>query len=722
MDRWRGLVTLLMTLAVSAVSPAATFDEQRAAVAASVETQPEPAVLSLLEAGIAECRPAQAAALASGWLRQNLPENPLFFYRAGRNNELAGDLRAAVGLYQQFLEKCDPKSAEAGEAITAVHTLLVQELNDPEAAMTFGLNQGTRLAVNPRFRQWDRWFLDTAQARQDREAVATRLLVTLKAGVAEDRLIAHYERDFRWLERSIREVRYDQKNDRFSPEFVALVKELAKAIRFDNERALSLDWAVSVKAYNMARIDGKDASPPVAEAKVLLDRYPRHAERVQTDWAGGHNGPHYRDDPKKYWPHEIEGKLAPVRAAMAKLSPLEEADLMRTWGAGYYGGGPLLFSAEEARAWVLQNPKLANRKSGPAFGLDWNKLSLEDAKKLAPNLTQNPSPEASLVHAIVAAGEDKNLDKALDALLGPEAWRLGPSELEGRYADQLWHWAGRPDGNAKRDQGVNRSKELLAQIRNEELKKEAPANQRLGEFRRLWNDFRSDLPKIPAVGSRLQQVLAMTSEAVPELLRDESVEAQQLLREVFAKGFIPTLSGDESVRGLSPDLYDPLFFRLLARHRNNVEFLNKQGLYRPNALEPELRKAVAERLQKNQLESWLVLAWVNAQFPEDNADQVKLAEQIVKSPAWKDLTPEARFGLRAWFKQVAMTPGQLAQLQAADAKLACKPLFDLAEDPDAASAGKALRSSLDALWKSPLRIDFPEGALEKLDTHSPIRR
>ena len=233
------------------------------------------------------------------------------------------------------------------------------------------------------------------------------------------------------LNRSARSVT-TRKTSGFPAEFVSTVKELAAAIGFDEELKLLLDWAVSVKAYNMAKIAGDEAAAPLAEAKALLERYPRHARRVQTDWAGGSNSRYYRDDPKKYWPHELDAKLAPVRAALPKLTPLNQADLLESWSGGYYQGGPEVFSVEEARAFVLENPDLANRRSGPSLALGWNSLDLEQARKLAPLLERNPSPEASLIRAIAAAGEEKDLDKAIDALLGPEVWRLDKARLGGR--------------------------------------------------------------------------------------------------------------------------------------------------------------------------------------------------------------------------------------------------------------------------------------------------
>ena len=58
-----GFLTGFLLLGQASVF-AATFDEQRATISASLESQSEEAIVSLLKAGIAENRPAPAVALA----------------------------------------------------------------------------------------------------------------------------------------------------------------------------------------------------------------------------------------------------------------------------------------------------------------------------------------------------------------------------------------------------------------------------------------------------------------------------------------------------------------------------------------------------------------------------------------------------------------------------------------------------------------------------------
>ena len=135
-------------------------------------------------------------------------------------------------------------------------------------------------------------------------------------------------------------------------------------------------------------------------------------------------------------------------------------------------------------------------------------------------------------------------------------------------------------------------------------------------------------------------------------------------------------------------------------------------LYAPHPLEPALRNAVADLLKQNKAESWLTLAWINAQFPENNAESVKLMEALFASPAFATLSSEARFGARSWFREKAMTPAQFAQLQAADPQVVCKDLLALPKDADAATTVAALGKAIDGIRKSPVWFEIQ--GLEKL--------
>jgi outer membrane protein assembly factor BamD (BamD/ComL family) len=660
-----------------------------ATVSKNVAAESEPSILALIQAGIDANAAPQAASLARDWLRQNVPTNPAVLYHAARASELAGDPDSAAALYQQFLRNAEPTTPEASDAITAVHTLLIDYLSQPDFAYSFARTNTDRLAVNPAFRQWDTWFLAEARRRNDAEALASRLLATLNAKSPADLIIAFHDDSLAWLLTNIRSRRYDIPDNRIPDSLLTTVISLATAVSpFDPEYAFLLHVTTAIRAYNMARLDGVEMAPPIGEAKALLDHYPQHALLIQTEWAGGSNSPHYREDITKYYPHLAEQKFAPILAALPKLAPLAQTRLIESWNPGHYSRGPEIMTLEALRDFVIKNPTLINHKAGPNLSLQWEKLTLDEAAKLAPVLTQNPSTEATRIHAIIAAGEDKDLGKAIDAVLGPESWRLTPDDLNGRIADRLWHWAGRPGGNERRDQEIARSREIA-----ESSKKATtlPPEQRPQAIRQLLNDLKSNRPKTPAILSQIQQLLASTPDSLADILRDGSPVADMLARNAITNGFI------------GPD----------------GRKIEDSATW---TLEPVLRAQLAKQLESGPPSPWLVTEWLARKFPEPTEEQPVTEPQefftkLATSPKWAALPTSIHRAARRVFGESALTPAQLTHFQAADPKRLCQPLLDLPEAADAPTIAAALEKTLTNLAASPVRRDIT--GLERLDAADP---
>jgi outer membrane protein assembly factor BamD (BamD/ComL family) len=738
-------LTALLLLAPCHIH-AATFDEQRATIAASVESQTEDAILAMLTAGITENRPAPAVALASEWLRRNVPKNPALLFQAARAAELSGETKNAVAYYQQALKLADPKSTEAGEAITAVHTLLINRLQDTTGAYVFAQNEAERLAANPSFRQFDQWFLNEAIKRNDPTGLAKRLNASISAGVSEDLLNVEYSKYFAWLLDSV-----DGYCDRpgmapLSQDLYDTIKDLCDVMTHSEEMKLRLDWAVSVKAYNLSRFGdqakgkvgtrnkkqggnksgnkktpeggvveekklevGDGLVPPIAEASALLGKYPQLAMWVMTGWAGGGNGPHYRGDFKKYWPHEADAKMAPILTALSKLPQPQAAEVLYAAAYGGYVGSPGILELKSVQDFVKANPDFSNKRNGLVLlEKEWNKLTPEEAEKLAGSIGQVAHPQASLVRAIAAGGKD--LDKVMASYLGPEAWRLGPNDLNGTNADQLWHYCGRPGANAKRDEWINKSKALAATLATADAKKEDPADKRIAAFRNLWADYNSPQPKIPAVRSRLIAVLKFTPEVITELLKDPNPEAQNMARDAITAGMEDEkgpLGGDARFNSVSSSVYDPWFYKMgQATYGGMNRFKQDKDRYKPHRLEPVLRAAVSERLAQGKIEPWLAMAWINLQFPENNDESVKLMQALFKSPAWTTMPYQLQYAARDWFRKDAMTPGQIAWLDAANPALIFKNLNELPKEADAATATTALTTAIEGMKKSPTFIEI----------------
>lgn len=693
--QWRAIGALVAGLAICV--SAATFDAQREAMRGAVVTQRESAIMALLGAGLKEGKAMPAFAETQTWLRQNQATNEMLLYYAGRAAELSGEWRGAVALYQQYLKNADLTSVQADDATHAVYVLLLERLKDTESAYVFSRNEGNSLLVCPRARQFDEWFLGEATRRNDITGVANRLHACIEAGLPTDLLLTRYSRTFVWL----------LSREPNKQEEVNACKQLAGVVTFSDELALRLDVAAKVNEYNAAKMAGKDVEAPTAEAAALLAKHPRYAKWVQDRWARGGSG---YDVParKACWLHEVDGKMGPIVAALPKLPPVVRSELLQTWrNRHHYDGGPAMIDVNVVSNAVKANPALA-RASMTELPLvkHWAHYKPEEVAEMAPKVEANADSHASFIRAAAAAGNNRDYDKALAALRGPELWRLDAGQVS-QLTDQLWHYCRKSGGNQKRDAEIAKSKEVAAGIAAKQIKKDAPAAQRLAEFRKLWADYRSPRPRIQGVVSRLPVVLQFTPEAVPELLRDPDPEAQRLVRDAITRGFVGTdprwalLGGDGRVDCTG---YGPLFLNHQNRHGLAWLKENRPEICKPHPLEGALRKTITDGLAQNKLIPWQVMAWINMQYPEDNAEQVKLMKAIHESPPWKTMPFEVQYAAREWFKNDILTPRQRAWLDAADPSLFCKDLLSLANVSDVATASAALHSAIDGAMKSPVRV------------------
>lgn len=701
--------------AIMLIAPRAVAQEDfkalKAKLTRGIEQQPEEEVIKLLELGLKEMSPAQARAVAESWLKQNLAQNSRLLYLLARNAEMAGDWREAAASYQQFLGKADPKSAEAMDAITAVHSVLAEQLRDADGAYSFYRREAERLAPNPRFRQLSDWFTSQAKQRGDLQGMTDFLVAMGKSGASGDYLELNYLDDLIWLNDQLDNIRYDVKPTKVTADLVNSTAELPKLHGLNEELSMLIAWQSACIRYNFDRLDDKQAEAPVNLAKQLLAKYPHHALDVQTDWAGNRTGPYYRGDVKKYWPHQLEGKLPPIQQALAKLSDVEKLRLLRTWSHQYYGRDAQVVSQEDARKLALNSPQLVNQIFGPQLSFDWTKLTPEQTKALSAKLDKSPAYEAAAIRAMAFAGETKDFDKAMEHLIKHEGWRLEHRSINHILPDQLWHWAGRPGGNAKRDQAIKRfNDELRRQLIGDEKQVQAmPAIKREQEFMRLWKDLKSGKPTITDVVGQSYMLAKHTPKALEILLGDDSLEARWLSSRLLdghltdgGKGFYDSRAGT-----LSPYRYNPYFWKMADMH-GGVERLKSekslQHLYAPHLLLPALSKALERQLKANRLESWTVMSWINAQHPDTVGKHEDLASRIVKSVHWKGMPAHVHYGMVERFPSVGLNANQHKIRLASSAEEACKDLLALTPESSAANAIKAIQSTTESVLKAPLRV------------------
>jgi tetratricopeptide (TPR) repeat protein len=711
----RSCIVAMMTLVLWGLGSVslAGFDEQRQSMRATMTTQPESAVVALIKAGIDEGKSVLAITEAQNWLRQNQAKDAMTLYHAARAAEYSGDLKGAVALYQQYLQQADLTTPESDEAVFAVYVLLVERLMDTAGAYAFSKNQGDRLLVCPRAKQFDEWFLDQAIQRNDSLSVVNRLKACIDAGYPQDLLLARYDNYFRWLLERERNSSGYRRDAKMSKALFDAYKSLIPAMTFSDELALQLDWAVSVKYYHQRYLDDDVMAPPIAEAKALLAKYPHYADWVMLGWGGGtkDNHPNHVGDFKGFWKHEQDAKMDVVFDALSRLpadeQPAKFSAIVNSWREW---GQMKLEEIKAVKGYRMANLAILAKPGISPLSKGWHQYSPEEAEAIAAQIEENRHPDASMVRAIAAAGKD--IDKIVAALKGPEAWRLSSGNFDGsRTGDTLWYYCGRPGGNEKRD-AVKKDLDVFAKtLTYKVIGADAPADKRIAEFKKLWGDYRSPRPKIPGVFDALRYTLRVTPEALPALLKNGNADVHRLVRSVVGedgKGMIFTDPVWKDMYGrnrVPTGHYDPAMISLSNQHRGMSNFkrqVPKQAQSHP--LEAAFRGAVIEGVKKKDLPSWLVITWVNTQWPEDNDQQVKVAEAIFKSSMWKDLSFEAQFSMREWFKVAAMTPEQAAWIDAGDAQLVCKDLLALPKDADAATTAAALSDVIEGVNKSPVRM------------------
>lgn len=705
-----GVVAVLLACGSGAAAQE-DFAALKAELKNGIEQQPEAQVIKLLQAGLAQNQPAQAAAVTEAWLKQNLPKDPKLLYLLARSCELSGDWREAAAAYQQFLANGDVKSAEASDAVTAVFNLLVKQLNDNDSAYSFSRREASRLSVNPRFRQYDQWFLNEARTRNDLQGTAERLVAIAKSGVSTDHLQVFHQDDLIWLIDALHAVRLDQRPSSINEEVVKATRELADTKGFDEELRLLAAWKAASRFYCLERIEGKEINAPLDLAKQLITKFPHVAAEVQMDWVGGNNGIHYRDDPQKYWPHQLEGKLPPIQEAIGKLGELPRFQLLETWSTDYYSKRPAVVGPEDARKLTLNSPQLVNHRLGPKleFGFRWGQLEMEQAKALSANLERNPSPEAAMIRTIALAGEGKDLDRMIDHLIKHESWRLNERHFNHVFPDQLWEWAGKPGGNPKRDQAIKRFTELRKNLIDEKKIQAMPADQRLQEFRKYWQDFKSPAPKLAGVDDMVFRYAKYSAQAVEEILKDDSLEARYLAcRLIDGRLYEGNRELHDYRAGvLSTSRYAPYFPKVGELNRGMEWFKeNMKEQYRPHPLLPALSAKLERQVKAKQPESWLVMAWLNAQFPDHHEQAAALAQQVVKTPGWDKLPARVHDAMQRQFPSAVLNQGQQQLANSAQSQVVCKALLELQPESSAAQAVQALQATADAILKAPRRVSI----------------
>jgi tetratricopeptide (TPR) repeat protein len=485
----RSFSFLLFSVAMTVAAP---LDDQITAFK-SAPTQTEDAVSRILKSGLDEQRSAQAFAAVKPWLTANPSTSQDTIYQAARSAEYAADWSSAVSFYRKLLKNPSVDPAIAGVAVPATYRLLINHLGDPESAYLSMREDGDRLRVFGRARQFDAWFLKRAEEREDLVGWADRLAAIHNSN---DPLEPYAESLVRLLGKL-------ETSGHDGEALFASLRSLAAARRITPEVRARLAWVIEIVpcVAKVAELVGaKQKVPdaisdgPLQAAAALVAALPYQGTIIVAEgWMhfnAGDSGVF-----STFLAPRREEKAAPLLKAMQSMSADQVRDILARNVDGARGRkvADYLFSTVELRALVQQSPEIFNSLSAPDVPLFDKTLTAAEAKAIAPNLARNPHLQAALVRAF--ARDERRSSVVVDEMMKTDLWRF--DEVKSINQAVVSSGLFENDENKK----AAGKKDALPDARDQQLKKQvakgASAKDRLAAFNALNKDLLSASPGIP---------------------------------------------------------------------------------------------------------------------------------------------------------------------------------------------------------------------------------
>jgi TolA-binding protein len=687
--------TLLLSVCLSVAAIASPLDDRITVFNDATAVQDQSVVTQILKLGVQESRSAEALAAVQPWLNRNdLSSGEGLFY-AGQAAERSGLWLDAIGYYQRLLLSNNPNAKQAGLAADATYRLLINVVGDENAAYQFMRKDGNTIRAYGKAKRYDRWFLDMARGKRDLIAVCGRLAVIAKDKSSE---LSLFESDFEWLCNELEHFRKEQ------PDIYESASALPSEARVPPLFKARLTWAATVIPYNQkldelrnanTPADPKLTDAPLAAAAALIKAAPDLGPMlVAKGWGTEYDG-HHGTCAARF---QIEGerKIAQLLAAVPKMSADQRDDLL----AYPIARGRIKFDVMDLWAFVLKHPDSFNRMDVARVPLfDKGKLTVEQAKKLAPHLARNPHPEAAMIRAIAASGS-LEATAITEAMAKTEAWRF----KEGKdLVGTAW--------NASTTQETP-NKELQKQYskfdtRYEQIKKQvakqADNKQRLAAFNTLYKDLISNAPTTPGALVLWDELFSNAPDAdlvqmFKQLVADTSGYRALPLRRALPQGrFGKKNSGSMHWQG---EVYDNQF----RYHRAPVQKSAPE-------LIAHLQGMIGTQAKAGTIDPHVFGMWLHTVDPKQD-DAVALMQQLIKSPAYLKLdTSYHRSAADNNHFGIAMATPAIAQAQPS---YASREVLALPDEPSPKAVEAALSAVIKRAEASPVPVTVL--GLEKVAT------
>ena len=608
---------VLMTLASNAF--ALNLDDQITAFKKPDATQTEAIVTQILEAGIAEHRSAEAMAAVQPWLNRNHLQTQQAMFHAARAAEFSGQWQTAVGLYQRLLQVKNVDAKSAGVAVDATYRLLINSIGDETAAYLFMRRDGNRLRSLGTAKRFDRWFLDQAIKRRDLIAICDRLAVMVNDRATDRSRVTD---DFEWLCTQYEGYRKE------APEAYEAAMRLSAANALAGYKA-RLKWVATVMPYNQQLDELRDASAP-ADAKLTDAPLAAAAELLKIDpdlgaflvvqgWGVEYDHGHSGNCAKRF---SVEGerKLAQLLAVLPRLSADKRDDLL----AFEVAQNRVKFAPEVIRKAVIDYPGMLNSLTASNVPLFDKTLTVEEARKLAPQLVRNPHAQAAMVRAW--ARPARKYSVVADQMMQSEMWRFSDVKM---LTHGVWH-SGMFERDVDHDVPIKKYANLDARYQRirQQIDRQATSQGRITAFNLLYRDLVSHAPTIPGALVLWDDLFAKAPDAdlsrmIKELVADKSGEREELLKRALSKARFGEKKGGSML--WEGEVYSNQF----RYHRRPVQ----ESV--PDLI-AHLQGLIGKQAQAGSIDPVIFGMWLHTVDPKQ-ADAIALIKQLLTSAAYLKL-------------------------------------------------------------------------------------
>lgn len=435
-----GIAGLMLAMAVSAAPEAAgdkknLFDNLTTRIQRVQPDVTDQDLRQMLALGQELGLPLQSAAAIKRYLLAAPPPLPASIQLMGASSAAsASDFRTAVSRYKTVLATAN-SSPETSDAAAALYTILIDFLGAENDAYTFMKMHGARFRQSAYARQFDVWFLDTAQRAGEPIEVAKRLALIMAEAMPIEKERFFFREYLLWL------VTYLKVPNNTSLAMMPHLKTLQQNRNMQDPELARFRFHVASLEYKSG-LAGKSAdesakalAPALETAQVYLAAQPNAA--VLRDIMESLLSNLQTQD----WQNQIERKQAFFVDAIGKLPDAEKIKAM-PWAMGW--ASYLATPDQWATLCGAYPAEFAKTEVMPVAALSQALL-----KKQAPALTDVTTPYAAGVKA-AAAGAD--IESCARYLLDKESWHLNGGNVWPIIQTRIWPavnnapYAGQPPG------------------------------------------------------------------------------------------------------------------------------------------------------------------------------------------------------------------------------------------------------------------------------------